>query len=159
MNTEFSQEFKDFLNDYPAIGEKGHYACWISYQAGKLKGQIEATEQRIKQLEIETQQLRDSINSTNLNLPSKQDALPDNLLGCDGRKFRCKIYNHECDGAVSVVDERVYLCQNYTGLHDFIPFSGGRSSDKNGYKYSWFVGKGTSDELNEEQVTEFELID
>lgn len=155
MNTEFSQEFKDFLKDYPAIAESEHYSCWIAYQAGKLKGQIEATEQRIKQLEVETQQLRDSINSTNLNLPSKQDALPDHLLGCDGRKFRCKILGDLCEGVVSVGEDHgsvfAYLCQN---VH-----SGAPCKDKKGFIYSWSVCEGTSKDFYETNVTEFELID
>lgn len=151
MNTEFSQEFKDFLKDYPAIAKSEHYACWIAYQAGKLKGQVEATEQRIKQLEIETQQLRDSINSTHLNLPSKQDALPDNLLGCDGRKFRCKIKGDLCEGVVRVEGSDSYLCQD---KHDGI-----NCEDKRGFKYSWWVREGTQFNLEREDVTEFELID
>lgn len=153
MNTEFSQEFKDFLKDYPTIAESEHYSCWIAYQAGKLKGQIEKTEERIKQLESETQQLRDSINSTHLNLPSKQDALPDNLLGCDGRKFRCKIMGYRCEGVVSVESGNVFLCQNVR--------DGGYTRDKKGYKYSWSVYKGRQKDFVENSiaVTEFELLD
>lgn len=153
MNEEFSQEFKDFLKS-TSIDESAHYACWIAYNAGKLKGQIEKTEERIKQLESETQQLRDSINSTHLNLPSKQDALPDNLLGCDGRKFRCKIIGIECEGIVSVnVDTNwAYLCQDKQNGTN-------QCKDKKGFKYSWYVGEGSQDNFVRTVVTEFELID
>lgn len=53
-NEEFSQEFKDFLKLRPSIPKSEYYSCWIAFEAGKLKGQMEAVEERIKQLEAET---------------------------------------------------------------------------------------------------------
>lgn len=72
----------------------------------------------------------------------------ENLLGCDGRRFRAKIYNKECEGVIAVEGEAVYLCQDIV--------EGWDCSDKKGYKYSWIhvdrYGYTYSD------VTDLELI-
>ncbi len=76
----------------------------------------------------------------------------ENLLSCDGRRFRCKIDGTLATGIIRVVDGCVYLCQNETGRsHDI---------DKRGYKYAWYVRSGTeADFANPNiRVTDFRLI-
>lgn len=153
MNPKFSKDFKDFLKLYPEIPKSDHYKYWIFYSKGKIEGLNEERKNHIEKLKAEIQKLQNSINSTNLNLPSKQDALPDNLLGCDGRKFRCKIHGKLCEGSITVVDKCVFLCQN--------EMRGVCCEDKKGYEYSWSVLTGSQLDLDSmwSSVNEFELID
>lgn len=55
----------------------------------------------------------------------------ENLLNCNGRRFRAKIEGVECDGKIRVEDGLVYLCQNEK--------SGISCTNKFGYKYSWVM--------------------
>ena len=55
----------------------------------------------------------------------------ENLLKCDGRRFRARIGNVECEGKVRVEDGTVFLCQNNK--------DGADCKDKSGYRYSWQV--------------------
>lgn len=51
------------------------------------------------------------------------------LLKCDGRKFKAEIKGVECEGVITVQNGDVYLCQNER--------NGAACTDKKGYKYSW----------------------
>lgn len=73
----------------------------------------------------------------------------ENLLNCDGRKFKATIKGIQCEGEVSVVDGCVFLCQNKV--------EGASCSDKRGYKFSWKVATGSSDELSFNGVGMFSL--
>lgn len=55
----------------------------------------------------------------------------ENLLKCDGRRFRAMIGDVECEGKVRVEDGAVFLCQNNK--------DGADCKDKLGYRYSWQV--------------------
>lgn len=70
----------------------------------------------------------------------------EDLLSCDGRRFRCKITGTPVEGRVRVEGDRVYLCQNKRDGND--------ADDKLGYKYSWEVTLG----IEQEHVTEFKIL-
>lgn len=53
----------------------------------------------------------------------------ENLLKCNGRRFRANIEGVKCDGKIRVEDGLVYLCQNEK--------NGNSCNNKFGYKYSW----------------------
>lgn len=55
----------------------------------------------------------------------------ENLLKCNGRRFRAKIEGVKCDGKIRVEDGLVYLCQNEK--------DGKSCYNKFGYKYSWVL--------------------
>ena len=63
------------------------------------------------------------------NIFAKREKTMENLLKCDGRRFRAKIDGVTCEGKVRVEDGKVYLCQNNK--------DGCKASNKYGYKYSW----------------------
>lgn len=58
----------------------------------------------------------------------------ENLLKCNGRRYRAKIHDTECEGKIRVEYGRIYLCQNNR--------DGLSCGDKLGYKYSWHAGTG-----------------
>lgn len=55
----------------------------------------------------------------------------ENLLNCNGRRFRAKIDGVECEGKIRVENGDVYLCQNDK--------DGCNCKYKFGYRYSWKV--------------------
>ena len=78
-----------------------------------------------------------------------------NLLDCHGRPFRCKIDGTQCEGRITVEDEKAYLCQNKCDGFD--------CEDKQGFLYSWGITSSQEDILdnksNLDDVTEFVLLD
>lgn len=77
-----------------------------------------------------------------------------NLLDCHGRPFRCKIDGTQCEGRITVEDEKVYLCQNKCDGFD--------CEDKQGFLYSWKITAFQKDILDNKSnvdVTEFVLLD
>lgn len=76
----------------------------------------------------------------------------ENLLSCDGRRFRCKIDGTLATGIIRVADGRVYLFQNEKGRPICI--------DKREYKYAWGVRSGTKADFADPNimVTDFRLI-
>lgn len=74
----------------------------------------------------------------------------ENLLNCDGRRFRAKIDGVECKGKVRVENNEVFLCQNKK--------DGAECSDRLGFKYSWAVDDGSMSDLRRNDVAYFELI-
>lgn len=63
----------------------------------------------------------------------------ENLLKCNGRRFRAKIEGVKCDGKICVEDGLVYLCQNEK--------DGKSCYNKFGYKYSWVMPSPSVSEL------------
>lgn len=78
------------------------------------------------------------------NIFAKMEKTMENLLNCDGRRFRAKINGVECEGKVRVEYGRVYLCQDKQ--------HGVSCKDKLGYPYSWCVEDGRAAVLEREQV-------
>ena len=74
----------------------------------------------------------------------------ENLLKCDGRRFRCKIRETPAEGRIRVENGNVYLCQN--------EMDGAQARDKYGYKYSWSVLSGSNKGLTYSDVSDFVLI-
>jgi len=74
-----------------------------------------------------------------------------NLMGADGKFFTCEINEVETKGRIRVEDNGVYLCQNEV--------DGSEYKEKYGYKYSYFIRKGTEDDLKGEDVTDLKLWD
>lgn len=81
----------------------------------------------------------------------------EDLRKCHGEKFRCKICGTAVQGAISVAEENIYLCQD--------KMDGTDAFDKLGYKYSWLVpnpsrvvGWGWEESLASENVSDFELL-
>lgn len=81
----------------------------------------------------------------------KKEKVMDNLLNCKGKWFRCKIDGTFVEGRIQVEEDRVFLCQNIK--------NGGYCKDKLGYEYSWYVRTGDEDDLLNNYVTNFKLID
>lgn len=75
----------------------------------------------------------------------------ENLLKCDGRRFRAKIGSKLCEGKIRVERGYVYLCQNVENGFDCI--------NKLGYKYSFHVGDGSMYNLRAQEVNDFCLLD
>lgn len=73
----------------------------------------------------------------------------ENLLQCDGRRFRCKINETPAEGKIRVEDGDVYLCQN--------EMDGAQAGDKYGYKYSWSVSSGSKEFLAIHRISDFVL--
>lgn len=73
----------------------------------------------------------------------------ENLLKCDGRRFKATIKGIQCEGKISVIDGSVFLCQN--------KIEGDFCSDKLGYKYSWGVSEGSMEQLAKNDVYLFSL--
>ncbi len=74
----------------------------------------------------------------------------ENLLNCNGRKFSAKIRGTYAKGRIRVEDGKVYLCQNVK--------DGADCDDKLGFSFSWKVNKGSRDNLESTDVTDFRLI-
>ena len=74
----------------------------------------------------------------------------ENLLQCDGRRFRCKINETPAEGKIRVENGNVYLCQN--------EMDGDKARDKYGYKYSWNVSSGSKESLAFHHISDFVLI-
>lgn len=73
----------------------------------------------------------------------------ENLLQCDGRRFRCKIDETPAEGRIRVEDNNVYLCQN--------EMDGAEADNKFGYKYSWSVSSGSKESLALNHISDFIL--
>lgn len=73
----------------------------------------------------------------------------ENLLKCDGRRFRAKIDGVWCDGKISVEGRCVYLCNNNKDRSVYC-------CNKLGYKYAWYVGRGGI--LIDYNVTDFHIV-
>lgn len=74
----------------------------------------------------------------------------ENLLNCDGRRFRAKIDGVECEGRIQVYRGNVLLCQD--------AIRGCPFNNDLGYRYSWTVKSGTEDDLRNEKVSDFCLV-
>lgn len=74
----------------------------------------------------------------------------ENLLQCDGRRFRCKINETPAEGRIRVENNNVYLCQN--------EMDGAEADNKFGYKYSWAIGSGSKEALAYSNISFFVLI-
>ena len=74
----------------------------------------------------------------------------ENLLKCDGRRFRCKIKETPAKGRIRVENGNVYLCQNKQ--------EGAEAKCRFGYKYSWDVSSGSDKHLAYNDVSDFVLI-
>jgi len=72
-----------------------------------------------------------------------------NLLSANGMKYKALIKSVPVEGVITVENNKVYLCQNH--------MVGADCSEKQGYKYSWTVVKGTPDDLKDNDVSNFEL--
>lgn len=75
----------------------------------------------------------------------------ENLLNCNGRRFRAKIEGVECVGKIRVEDGEVYLCQDDK--------CGTECKEKYGYCYSWKVTRYGVVLLDRVGVKNFRLID
>lgn len=75
----------------------------------------------------------------------------ENLLKCDGRRFRAKIGDVKCDGKIRVENGRVYMCQNVADGTD-------RCKNKLGYMFAWCIGCGCEKDIENNGVTDFRLI-
>ena len=104
---------------------------------------------------METKELLEKAIQINEKLVAKLKELEKleelNLLGADGKYFTCKIDGIETKGRIRVEDIGVYLCQDEV--------AGSECEEKYGYKYSYFIEKGTEADLEEEDVTDLKLWD
>lgn len=73
----------------------------------------------------------------------------ENLLKCDGRRFRCEIDGIPAKGRIRVENGHVYLCQNEV--------DGDKARDKYGYNYSWNVSSGSKESLALNHISDFVL--
>ena len=84
-----------------------------------------------------------------------------NLLDCDGSRFRAKIKGTLVEGVISVCrrvggssyTNQVFLCQDKK--------EGTRAVDMKGFRYSWIAGEGTEADFRRDtvKVTDFEILD
>lgn len=74
----------------------------------------------------------------------------ENLLQCDGRRFRCKIGQISVEGRIRVENNNVYLCQN--------EMDGDEVKDRYDYKCRWCVLSGSNNDLKFNDVSDFVLI-
>lgn len=75
----------------------------------------------------------------------------ESLLGMHKKRFQCLIDDIFCVGVIAVNRHSVYLCQNMC--------YGDNPNDTIGYKYGWYVGTGTPNELENNKIKEFVIID
>lgn len=75
----------------------------------------------------------------------------ENLLKCDGRRFRAKIEGIPCNGKIRVEHRRVFLCQDIK--------NGTQCEHKFGYKCSWEVLVGADGCSISPTATEIEVLD
>ena len=73
-----------------------------------------------------------------------------NLLEHHGSMFSAKYFGVKITGKITVENERVYLCQDEV--------DGADCEDKQGYKYSWWIGS-FPEKWDDEDFTDFKLID
>ena len=73
-----------------------------------------------------------------------------NLLECHGSMFSAKYFGVKIIGKITVENEKVYLCQDEV--------DGSDCEDKQGYKYSWWIGS-FPEKWDDEDFTDFKLID
>ena len=81
--------------------------------------------------------------------PQKDNTM-ENLLNCNGFFFKAKIDGNDATGRIRVENERVYLCQDKVW--------GTPPKNCLGYRFGWFVSKGTPEDLKEMNVTDFRLM-
>lgn len=74
----------------------------------------------------------------------------ENLLQCDGRRFRCKIQRMPVEGKIRVENGNVYLCQN--------KMNGLEARDKYGYQCSWHISSGSKAALASFCIDDFVLL-
>lgn len=81
---------------------------------------------------------------------TEQITTMENLLKCDGRRFRAKIYGTICEGNIKVLGDTVYLYQNIAGT----------KLNKKQFGYERCVGVGIGDEnsLAIGYITNFHLL-
>lgn len=72
------------------------------------------------------------------------------MMNCKGLRFKAKINGTPCGGKVQVEDTDIYLCQNDADRGDCL--------DKLEFRYSWSVGRGTEEDLQNSDVTDFEIV-
>lgn len=77
-------------------------------------------------------------------------SIMENLLNCDGRRFKAIINESPCEGVISVENHKVYLCQNVK--------SGESCTDRKGYLYSWTIASGSTYDTKFNSVTDLELM-
>ena len=75
----------------------------------------------------------------------------ENLLNKEGVPFTADIEGLPCKGVIRVEGKEVFLCQNQA--------DGSSCSNRQGYKYSWVVGKGSESELTFNAVTNLTLLE
>lgn len=123
---------------------KTPWRWWREYQAkkvsAKMRNGFDRTTESFHCLADAMKEATKEYKSLNLNTTME------NLLSCDGRRFRCKITGTPVEGRVRVEGDRVYLCQNKCDGND--------ADDKLGYKYSWEVTSG----FKQNHVTEFKIL-
>ncbi len=71
------------------------------------------------------------------------------LLDFNGFRFSALICNKRCQGIIQVEEAGVYLCQ------DFV--DGAEAENRNGFKYSWYVCRGSFNDLITHGVKRFEI--
>lgn len=81
---------------------------------------------------------------------TEQITTMENLLKCDGRRFRAKIDGTPCEGKIRVEDAHVLLCQDKK--------NGAFCKDKLGYKYAWCIAYGSEEDITSHSVTDFQLL-
>lgn len=72
------------------------------------------------------------------------------LTKCRGLNFKANILGTPCEGRIQVEDETVYLCQNIIGGMECIP--------KLGFRCSWAVEQGTTENLKKSDVKNLEIV-
>lgn len=129
---------------------KTPWRWWREYQtkkvSAKMRNGFDRTTESFHCLADAMKEATKEYKSLNLNTTME------NLLSCDGRRFRCKIDGTLATGIIRVADGRVYLFQNEKGRPICI--------DKREYKYAWGVRSGTKADFADPNimVTDFRLI-
>ncbi len=75
----------------------------------------------------------------------------ENLLNCNGRRFRAKIGDVKCDGKIRVENGRVYMSQNVVD-------GTSRCKNKLGYRFAWCIGCGSEEDIENNRVSDFRLL-
>lgn len=76
------------------------------------------------------------------------------LLKKNGYKFKARIADSWCEGVIYVEDDTVYLMQNELNGARPYPFP-----SELGFSYSWHVDEGTEQDLKNNDVEDFEIIE
>jgi len=74
----------------------------------------------------------------------------ENLLNYHGYPFAARIRSTFTNGHITVEEGSVYLCQNTK--------SGSDCENKQGWKYSWNIGKGSKEDVDNYGISNFELL-